>query len=228
MNVKNVLGLLSLLCFNNNSLSHISTDPIEQLFTAIYRTNFWLSKESISGPGSELRFTRRLSYELSALLKRFGISSLADAPCGDCNWMQHVDLGPCTYLGCDIVEELIERNKIALGSSKEFKHCNLIEQVIDRVDLIMCRDMLAHLTNEQIFKVLKNFKASGAKYLLVTTNILSKENTTIDKAGDWRKLNLELLPFNFPRPLAIIQEDVPFTWEQGKCLALWFLDDITV
>jgi hypothetical protein len=105
-------------------------------------------------------------------------------------------------------------------------HCNLIENVIPKVDLIICRDMLAHLTNEQIFKVLSNFKASGAKYILATTNLMSTENGTIDKAGDWRKLNLELPPFNFPRPLALIQEDVPFEWERGKYLALWFMQDI--
>jgi len=88
--------------------------------------------------------------------------------------------------------------------------------------------MLAHLTDEQIFKVLRNFKASGSKYLLATTNYATQSNTTIDRAGDWRKLNLEAAPFHFPRPLAIIEEDVPFTWEQGKHLALWFLDDINV
>jgi hypothetical protein len=82
-------SLLS-VCSCHNMFAH---DPIEQLFTSIYKTNFWQSGESVSGPGSELRFTRRMSQELSALLKRFGITSIADAPCGDCNWMRHVDIG---------------------------------------------------------------------------------------------------------------------------------------
>ena len=166
--------------------------------------------------------------ELSALLKRFGITSIADAPCGDCNWVRHVDIGSCTYIGIDIVEDLIERNKNLFGSTREFRHLNLIDNIIPKVDLIICRDMLAHLTDEQIFKVLRNFKASGSKYLLATTNYATQSNTVIDRAGDWRKLNLEVAPFHFPRPLAIIEEDVPFTWEQGKHLALWFLDDINV
>jgi|SRR5579871_5029488 len=228
MKVKNTKLGFSLACLNMGTiaLSNPVHDPVEQLFTSIYKTNFWQSGESISGPGSELRFTRRMSQELSALLKRFKISSIADAPCGDCNWMRYVDIGDCRYIGIDIVQELIERNSNMFGPSRKFKHYNLIENVIEQVDLIICRDMLAHLTDEQIFKVLSNFKASGSKYILVTTNLTSTYNTTIDKAGDWRKLNLELAPFNFPKPLAIIQEDVPFDWERGKCLALWFLDDI--
>ena len=222
---------LSLLSFGfcNNTLSNGQTaDPIEKLFTQIYETNFWQSHETVSGPGSELRVTCKMRQELSALLKRFNITAIADAPCGDCNWMRFVDIGDCRYTGYEIVEKLIERNTKLFGHAKEFKHHNLIEDIIEKVDLIICRDMLAHLTDEQIFKVLRNFKASGSKYILVTTNADAQENTVIERPGDWRKLNLELPPFNFPRPLAIINEETPFHWERGKQLALWFLDDINV
>lgn len=222
------LSLMSLGFCDNTLLTNQASDPIEKLFTQIYTTNFWQSHETVSGPGSELRFTYRMGQELSALLQRFNISSIADAPCGDFNWMKFVDVGDRRYVGYDIVLELIERNTQLFGHTKEFRHLNLIENVIEMADLIICRDMLAHLTNEQIFKVLKNFKASGSKYILVTNNVDSQENLTINRAGDWRKLNLELPPFNFPRPLAVIKEDVPFEWERGKQLALWFLDDINV
>jgi len=231
MNIKEAALFLSLLSLNtfNALLSHqYIADPIEKLFTYIYKTNFWQSKESISGPGSELKVTQRMSRELSALIKTFNITSLADAPCGDLNWMQYVNLGTCRYIGIDIVEELIERNIKLFGTTKEFKHANLLNEIIEKVDLIICRDMLAHLTDEQIFTVLRNFKQSGSKYLLATTNVLAQSNTFIAHAGDWRRLNLQLPPFNFPEPLALIYEDVPFEWERGKCLALWLLDDLKV
>jgi hypothetical protein len=227
MNIKYPVLCLSLFSLNAQAKTLV-VDPVEALFTQIYKTNFWQSAESVSGPGSEFRVTCKMRYELNALLKRFGITSIADAPCGDCNWMRHVDIGDCKYIGFDIVQELIENNTKLFGDDKEFKHRNLIDGIIDQVDLIICRDMLAHLTDEQIYKVLRNFKASGSKYILMTTNYAAHSNTTIAKAGDWRKLNLELPPFNFPRPLAIIEEDVPFEWERGKHLALWFLDDLNV
>ena len=221
-----IAGTIVADAVSNNHLFHL--DPIEHIFTRIYQTNSWGSPESVSGPGSEICVTQRMQHELSALIRRFKINSIADAPCGDLNWMKHVNIGDCRYIGFDIVQDLIERNKKIFGDTREFKHANLIENIIDQVDLIICRDMLAHLTDEQIFKVLRNFKKSGSKYILMTTNLLSQENCTIDHAGDWRKLNLELPPFNFPRPLALIEEDVPFNWEQGKHLALWFLDDLDI
>jgi hypothetical protein len=233
MKIKNVLLCLVLLSSTFHVSAHDITsshghafDPVEQVFTRIYRTNQWGSPESISGPGSELRVTHRMRQDLSALIKRFGITSIADAPCGDLNWMKHVDIGTCAYIGFDVVQELIERNR-KLFATKEFRHLNLIENVIEKVDLIICRDMLAHLTNEQVFTVLRNFKKSGSKYILMTTGLTIQHNSDIS-VGDWRGINFELAPFNLPRPLALIEEDVPFAWERGKYLGLWFLEDIQV
>jgi hypothetical protein len=232
MKINNAVFCLVLLCSSieiTSSNEYIS-DPVEDIFTYIYKTssNTWFSRETVSGVGSELRFTQRMRKELSALIKRFGITSLADAPCGDLNWMKHVDIGKCRYTGYDIVQELIEQNKRAFGHTREFRHLNLVENIIEKVDLIICRDMLAHLTFEQIVTVLRNFKQSGSKYLLVTTGVTVPANVEIDTVGSWRMLNLELPPFNFPRPLALIEEDVPSAVERGKHLALWFLDDIHI
>lgn len=200
---------------------------VETIFTKIYETNYWGSKETFSGGGSEVTVTKNIRPEITALIERFQIKSIADAPCGDFNWMKLVDLGTCKYIGIDIVKALIDKNsKLFASQFREFKHRNLIEDEIDKVDLILCRDMLAHLTNEQIFNVLRNFKKSGSKYLLATTNIRTKENVDIQTPGDWRLLNLELPPFNFPKPLALIEEDVPFEGERGKHLGLWYLEDI--
>lgn len=231
MKISHATLCLGLLCSNAHYLANENApvlDSVEKVFTYIYKTNYWTSQESISGPGSELRVTHKMRQELSKLIKRFGITSIADAPCGDLNWMKHVDIGNCRYIGIDIVQELIENNIKKFGDTREFKHLNLLENVIEKVDLIICRDMLAHLTYEQIITALRNFKQSGSKYILMTTNVVAPENSDITKEGDWRRLNLELPPFNFPRPLAMIEEDVPFEFERGKHLALWFLDDLTI
>jgi len=227
-----LLSSSSIYILTYESLSSKVMDPVEEIFTTIYKTKFWVLGESVSGPGSEIKVTQKTRYGISALIKRFGITSIADAPCGDLNWMRHVDIGSCKYIGFDIVQELIENNRRMFGvANREFRHLNLIENVIEKVDLIICRDMLAHLTYEQVFKVLRNFKASGSKYILVTTGVTITSNSDIGsdiQTGEVRRLNLEKAPFNFPRPLALIEEDVPFEFERGKHLALWFLDDLNV
>jgi hypothetical protein len=65
---------------------------LEQVFTNIYDTRAWHSKESISGNGSELIQTEQIINELPVLLKKYNITSMLDIPCGDFNWMQHVNL----------------------------------------------------------------------------------------------------------------------------------------
>jgi hypothetical protein len=230
---KTMFGLVLFCSAPSYSISD-SSDSVEAIFTDIYKNNKWESHETVSGPGSTLRVTQRMRQELSALIKRFNITSLADAPCGDCNWMRHVDIGDCEYIGIDIVKELIESNARLFGPTRKFKHLNLVENVIPQVDLIICRDMLTHLNYEQIFNVLRNFKQSGSKYLLVTTNLATQKNIDVSNPDDCQYrlvspfLNLELPPFNFPKPLALIQEDIPFGAERGKHLALWSLDDINV
>jgi len=233
MKARYIFLSLSIACFSVISViadEQPSLDPVEKIFTHIYETKFWVLGESVSGPGSELRVTNFMREELSKLIKRFGITSIADAPCGDFNWMKFVDIGDCTYTGFDIVKDLIEENTRKFGETRTFKHVNLINDVIDKADMIICRDLFGHLTFEQAFAVLKNFKKSGAKYLLATTNIRSGESNhnISDSSGWFRRINLELPPFNFPRPLALIEEDVPFELERGKHLALWFLDDLDI
>jgi hypothetical protein len=201
---------------------------VEKVFTHIFEQNIWTSRETASGRGSELKVTKPIRQAISSLIKTFNITSIADAPCGDFNWMKHVDLGSCNYIGLDIVKTIIDQNTQFFASpSRTFKHLNLIEDRINTVDLIICRDLLAHLTNNEVLEVLRNFKKSGSKYLLVTTNTRVNQNNDIS-TGDWRLLNLEKSPFNFPKPLAMIEEDVPFELERGKCLGLWLLDEIKI
>jgi predicted AAA+ superfamily ATPase len=62
-----------------------------------------------------------------------------------------------------------------------------------------------HFSFRDIFAALKNFRASGAKYLLTTTSPGIDVNVDIE-TGSWRYLNLQTPPFNFPEPLQLIEE----------------------
>ena len=62
----------------------------QALFTLIHDKDLWNGKESVSGPGSTFDATRNIRASLPGLLERFSIRSVLDIPCGDFNWMQHV------------------------------------------------------------------------------------------------------------------------------------------
>lgn len=78
---------------------------LRELFSQIHVHNLWGDQESISGPGSSLAETVALREELPRLLRRLGVRSMLDAPCGDCYWLGHIDLDLDRYLGIDIVPE---------------------------------------------------------------------------------------------------------------------------
>ena len=73
-------------------------------FEQIYEENRWLSCESRSGRGSTLDYTRPLRKALAKYLNSLNVIVLLDAPCGDFNWMQHVELPEkILYIGGDIL-----------------------------------------------------------------------------------------------------------------------------
>lgn len=194
------------------------------VFTYIYKTNYWRSRESISGAGSELHQTETLRKELVQLFKKFGIKTVLDIPCGDFNWMRFTDLTGIQYTGADIVEKLIEENSKKYGGMKDvrFLTLDLLRDPLPSSDLIMTRDCLVHLSNRDILKALKNIANSGSKYLLTTHFTETAVNKDI-LTGEWRSINLQKEPFLLPEPLLVINEGC--TENNGafsdKTMSLW-------
>ncbi|WP_370943793.1 class I SAM-dependent methyltransferase [Amycolatopsis sp. cg5] len=188
-------------------------------FDFIFRANMWAA-DSVSGPGSELEQTSALRAGLPPLLARFGVRSLLDLPCGDFGWLSTVDLGVESYLGADIVPELVARNVERHGES--FQVLDLITDELPRADLVLCRDCLVHLSFHDIGRAIGNLRRSGSRYLLTTTFTDLTTNADI-VTGDWRALNFCRAPFDFPEPLAVLYEEC--TEENGafadKALGLW-------
>lgn len=194
-------------------------------FTYIYRSNLWAGPESRSGVGSSLAATARLREELPPLLHRLGVASLLDIPCGDFHWMEQVPLEGIRYIGADIVEELVQENRRRHQDPegrRRFLRLDLTADPLPAVDAVLCRDVLVHLSFDRIRSALGGVGRSGARYLLTTTFPGLPANRDITD-GDWRPLNLERPPFDFPPPDATLVEGCA---EEGgayadKTLAAW-------
>lgn len=168
-------------------------------FTLIYDRNMWGSKESASGSGSTLEMTVSIRTLLPELLQNFQIKSIFDAPCGDFNWMQFVDLGSVTYVGGDIVEDLIDLlNARYSNGNRSFLRFDITNQIFPDCDLVLIRDCFFHFSFEDIFLTFTNFLNSKSKFLLSTSheNDSNFINTDI-RSGDFRLLDLFSYPFNF-------------------------------
>jgi hypothetical protein len=201
---------------------------METIFTRIYDSNKWKGSESGSGPGSAVRRTEPLRERLASLFGRYSVRTLLDVPCGDFNWMRHMDLDVDRYIGMDVVPEVIRDNKSAY--SDEVRHFGVADVTADplpMVDLVLCRDCLVHFTEDEVTAAVNNIKASRSTYLLTTTFHSLEENLP-GSTGGWRPINLEGSPFGFPAPIEYLPEteydpDRPYS---DKSLGLWRLEDV--
>jgi hypothetical protein len=189
-----------------------------RIFRLIHKHNLWGNAASVSGSGSTLESTEAIRQAIPGLLQSLAVRSLLDAPCGDFFWMRRMELPEVMYVGIDIVPTLIQENQSLYGGpSRRF----------EVRDLVLCRDCLVHLPFAEALAALRNFRRSGAQFLLTTTFDERSKNHDI-APGEWRPLNLRLPPFNFPAPLSAIDER---STENGgiysdKRLALWKFDDL--
>jgi hypothetical protein len=172
-----------------------------------------------------------LRRELRILLNELDIRSLLDVPCGDFNWMQHVDLSEIQYIGADIVSELVESNRDLYSSPfRRFEHLDLTSSPLPKADAVLCRDCLGHLQLASIVAALHNICSSGALYLLTThfSFRAMPANEDITSGRDWRRLNFELAPFNWPPPQRYIIEgcDEGGGWHADKSLSVWPINQI--
>ena len=180
--------------------------PVKKKFEIIYKYSLWSSDESRSGRGSEKERALNVVSSLKNIIKDYNISSIVDAPCGDTNLISPIiESGEIKYFGYDIVSDLILRNKKYFGKIKntEFHIFDATTEIPTKVDLIISRDFLFHLSTDDVRKVLANYIFSGSKYLLVTSHVLNgnlKANSDI-KTGDFRFMDIFSSPFNLPTPL---------------------------
>jgi hypothetical protein len=197
------------------------------VFTEIFKKNAWLGDESVSGTGSSLRATEVIRSELPQIIRRYGVETMLDIPCGDFHWMKEANLPLREYIGADVVKEIVDLNAGKYTKpGRSFVVLDLTEDNLPSVDLIFCRDCLFHLSFKDVNRALQNVRNSGSEYFLATTNPNFVSNRDI-VTGEWRKLNLQIAPFALPKPLLIINED-PYdsTHEEDKHMALWRVRDI--
>ncbi len=201
---------------NHNSPS--APRSLSEIFSDYYRSNGWGDDETVSGVGSRLDATINLRAQLPLLLEQFEIKSILDSPCGDYNWFRRIERGDVKYLGVDIVPDLVEHNRQRYGNQNtEFVNLDITRDPLPAADLMICRDLLAHLPFKDIGRIFNNILSSDIKYILLTHHHECTGNSDA-YAGGYRPLNLELFPFDFPEPILAIDDWRPDQTPRKMCL----------
>lgn len=188
---------------------------------------------SRSGPGSTLAHTQSIREALPKLFAKYGVKTFLDAPCGDWNWMQYVDLKGVDYVGIDIVEDIVKTNtELFSGNNIRFQVADVTSDVLPKSDLLMCRDCLFHLKHWLKWEFFKNFHKSGIQYLLTSVHN-NPVNRKLPSNGKFRWFNPRIEPFNLCDPIELIL-DSPFESERQteddfrsiRYMGLWNRDQV--
>mgnify|MGYP006091331163 CR=1 FL=1 len=180
---------------------------IEQIFSKIYKDSSW-NKNSLnfnSGPGSH---NKKLVAPYVKFVNLFlldkKLKSIIDLGCGDFNVGKNIYKNVNKYYAFDIVPDLIKTNKKKFNDKKIVFECkNFIDDSLPKADGVIIRQVLQHLDNKSIIKILDKIKPY--KYAIITEHIPKTIFTpNIDKnIGLTTRLefnsgiNIEIDPFNF-------------------------------
>ena len=172
------------------------------VFNLIYRSGHWgrgASGEGSSGPGSTEEVTREYRRFLETLIREEDIASVVDAGCGDWEFSQYIDWGEADYLGIDVSSVVVDRIKTRYSRPKvRFQRGSLVNVLLP-ADLLIVKDVLNHLPNEDIMQFIRNNLQPGRYKIAVLTHDRSpndgNNNGDIIR-GNHRGLDLANPPFN--------------------------------
>jgi hypothetical protein len=202
----------------------------EVIFTRIFNERAWGGRESASGIGSDMASVGRVLRELPIILRRLGVKSIVDAPCGDMNWMRRLEHQFKSFIGIDIVPAIVCLLRQQIWPEYyHFQVGNITTDILPRADLVFCRDCLVHLPFEKIREAVRLFKKGGFLYIIATTFPARRDNQDC-LVGQWRPLNMSVEPFCWMEPLLLLSErEAGDGFEfPDKSLGVWALDSLPV
>ena len=181
----------------------------EKIFGDIIRNRRWADHPC--GTGSLDKNTENLRQQLPLIIQQLGCRTMLDAPCGNYSWMSLVEWpNDFTYIGADIVSEMIE-DLCQRWPDRDFRHIDIINDPLPKVDIMLCRDCLIHFPWADIRRVVQNIIDSGIRYL-ATTSYTIAENHDIPM-GHCHHINLQAAPACFPAPIHAILDQGNITRE---------------
>jgi hypothetical protein len=185
---------------------------LKETFSLIYKNNMWGNKSNeseifYSGPGSHdisviIPYIQSVSSFLNSHNPKLKVLDLG---CGDFNvgknFLNDVD----QYIAADIVEDMIKFHNTHYAnicSHLKFICLDLVNDHWPDADCVFIREVLQHLKNDDIKKVIKQFKKF--KYIIVTECLplhdfvpnKDKKNYVATRVANGSGINLEVSPFN--------------------------------
>jgi 2-polyprenyl-3-methyl-5-hydroxy-6-metoxy-1,4-benzoquinol methylase len=201
----------------------MDTMNLEERFSRILSSNSSGSLETPCGPGSTLEACAEIIQRLPVWIRDHQVKTILDLGCGDFHWLKEVDMTGVEYDGYDIVQAAVEKAKKHETKWRRFHHANILSVPLPKADLVICKDVLIHLPNDDVIGSIESILKAGSRFLAATTypgwtNLFRSGM----KAAEFAPIDLEQEPFSLGIPLDMVE--VPRKEANPrKYLALWSL-----
>jgi SAM-dependent methyltransferase len=154
-----------------------------------------------SGFGSAVGSTVTYRYVIESFIRLNHVHSVLDLGCGDWQFSKLIPWEDydISYLGLDLSHSVIEKNTAAFGTDRrQFKVIRDPSEFfgLGRFDLIICKDVLQHVSNSIANKYLDAFIARG-RHSLITNDVFPSDHVNEDiDTGAYRAIELRRPPFS--------------------------------
>lgn len=168
-----------------------NSDDLKSTFELIYSQSIWGGG---SGAGSDLRNTVIYVAYLQHLIDRLSIRTIVDLGCGDWRYSKFLDFSGRNYTGVDIVASVIADNKRDYArDGVTFELADATQYEIPPCDLLLCKDVLQHISNKNAQAILARSKA--ARVALITNDYHPSNDDCTN--GSTRPVDITAPPFMF-------------------------------
>lgn len=201
----------------------------EQVFSRIYAQGLWGRADGAfcSGSGSSEEHAQAYVQMLADYVRQHAIRSVVDLGCGDFVIGQRIAALGLDYTGVDVVPDLIRHHTREHGSERvRFAQLDIIDQPLPRAQLCLIRQVLQHLSNEQIARILP--KLAAYEHVLVTEHYpgpgapivpnKDKPHGHDTRVEDDSAVFLEQPPFNARIAAVLLEHETRPLKRQGEML----------
>jgi len=205
---------------------------VEEVFTDIYLSQRWGGAEGEFCSGGGTRDERVVEPYLKAVIDWLnatadGRARVVDLGCGDFTVGSRMIPHCESYVGVDVVKPLIEHHQRQHSRpTVRFEHLNIISDDLPAGDVCLVRQVLQHLSNEEICMILE--KLRQYRHAIITEHLPEPSDfvrPNLDKAhgADIRLtansgVYLEHPPFSVPGDAMKVLLEVPWEGNHGGVL----------
>ena len=154
-----------------------------------------------SGAGSYGRLAKYKADFLNEFVKQHNIKSVLELGCGDGNQLSLFQFP--SYVGIDISDEIVEKNKETYQDdpTRNFYTYSEFENINETFDLVLSLDVVYHLSNDQVyFDYIQTLFERSKRYVIIYSNDVTQTPLGINLAAGYiqcRKFSTDV-ENNFP------------------------------